>query len=272
LHILEYACFACSENERYLSTLTVEAGCEPFLSRMTLVQWLASQLKLLNQQKLPSEGIKKDCFRGILAVMMNTTESNEDGCQSLCESDGLDILCQCLQHLTHQIKGPDGNMNALRAWIDEISALLGVLINIVEAKPEALVRIKEVALQMSSNIQEESMLRIVIDLFVVSSEGEKSAEATDGDEITLDSLQRGEGKAMGSIVSVYSGILLAFLVVDDATTYAHAISLLPYDSMTPVIVIIRKCLAFYKNVGALTSKTEQSLHDLIRKLESQMAT
>jgi len=269
LTILEHACFACPNNVSYLSSLRVSSGCPPFLSEMEVQQWLTSQIKLLCSQKLMPEGLKKDCFQGVLAVIMNITEGNEEVARAISESEGLENLCNCFKYIVLQHSTSPPSMETIKPWIDEVSALLGILINIVEAEDAAIARIKTINLaRYSKEDSKEKVLDIATSLFILSSDDKGGVEHSgNSGEVTLDSLCDGEGKAMGSVVRVYSGILIGFIVVQDSISTSKALDLLGYNSLEPVIETIKQCLAFYKNVGALTSKTEASLQRLISRLE-----
>ncbi|KAI8110351.1 hypothetical protein M9435_002027 [Picochlorum sp. BPE23] len=274
LSILEQACFACQENEEHLARLEVESGVPPLLSKLPFVQWLTMQVKVLSGQKLSPEGLKKECYRGFLGLLMNITEGNEGACKALLQSDGIEALCNALARLVFGCtdSGRETNLDSFKAWIDEISASLGVLINIVEAEPTALDKIKAITLQRGdSSTVSSTILEIVAKLFNLCSKEEKDPiTSTNDNEVTLESLRDSEGQAMGSIIGAYSGILLGFLVVNDPEACAQAKCMLSSDSLRPLIGVIQKCFAFYKNVGALTPKTEASLQGLLVQLESQI--
>lgn len=247
------------------------AGFPPFLSEMVFTQWLGCQIKVFCSQKLLPEGLKKDCFQGVLAVIMNITEGNKEVARAISESDGLEQICYCLKYVTlhHNISTP--SIATINPWIDEISALLGILINIVEADDNSISKIKSITLnKYHSGDSRDRVLDIIILLFVLSSDEKGETDcASRGGEVTLDSLREGEGKAMGSAVSVYSGILLGFMIAEDPLAYSQSLELLPFETLDPVITTITKCLAFYKGLGALTPRTEVTLKDLITKLESR---
>lgn len=269
--ILEHACFACPDNVNHLSTLQVSSGCPPYLSEMKFTHWLISQIKLLCSQKLMPEGLKKDCFQGILAVVMNITEGNEKVAKSISGSDELETLCNSFKYIVLQNNIYVPSIDNLKPWIDEVSTLLGILINIVEAEDAAVARIKSTSLsRYHPGDSRESVLDIATLLFVLSTDEKRGTESAGDGEVTLDSLRDGEGRAISSVVGAYSGILIGFLVVQDPLASSQALKLLEFDNLTPVIDNIRKCLAFYKNVGALTSKTETSLQRLISRLEQPL--
>lgn len=96
LATLEQSCFACQENEEYLAKLEVESGVPPLLSKLPFVQWLTMQIKVLSGQKLGTEGLKRECFRSFLGLVMNITEGNEGACNLLLQSDGIETLCNVL--------------------------------------------------------------------------------------------------------------------------------------------------------------------------------
>lgn len=90
------------------------------------------------------------------------------------------------------------------------------------------------------------------------------------EEVTLDSLQAGEGHGAASIVEVYAAILLGFLIEGDAAAQAEAAGLLPGGSVKPVVAAVARCLQFYVQAGAITKGTEDSLRALLSSLQSQL--
>lgn len=201
---------------------------------------------------------------------MNLTEGNEKAAKALAGSDGLESLCYCVKCIVVQqtVTGP--SIDTISFWIDELSTLLGILINIVEANDAAIAQIKRINLiKYDDGDNREKLLDIVTLLFLLTSDEDRGKDSVSNGEVTLDSLRDGEGRAIGSIISAYSSILLGFLVDEDPSACSRALEILNFESLSPVIATIRKCLAFYKNVGALTARTEISLGQLIARLESQ---
>jgi hypothetical protein len=91
------------------------------------------------------------------------------------------------------------------------------------------------------------------------------------DEVTLDSLQHGEGEGAASIVEVYAAILLGFLIEGDRGAQAEAALLLPGKTIAPVAAAVARCLQFYVSAGAITKSTEDSLRALLASLKQQIA-
>lgn len=106
LSILEHASFACPENESYLSTLTMSYGVHPFTTELYFAQWLLNQTNTLCFQILSNQGLKKECLRGFLGVLMNITQDNLEGCKVVVVSNGAQSLCSSLRLLVYG--DPDG--------------------------------------------------------------------------------------------------------------------------------------------------------------------
>jgi hypothetical protein len=70
-----------------------------------------------------------------------------------------------------------------------------------------------------------------------------------------------------SIVEVYSGILLGFLVRDGGPDLAAAVAgLLPGGSLDPLTSATGRCLDFYVRTGAITDHTKATLQALLQQL------
>jgi hypothetical protein len=70
-----------------------------------------------------------------------------------------------------------------------------------------------------------------------------------------------------SIVEVYSGILLGFLVRDGGPGLAAAVAgLLPGGSLDPLTSATGRCLDFYVRTGAITDHTKATLQALLQQL------
>lgn len=123
LFIFEHACFACHDNEAYLSHMNIEHGVPPFVTEISLVKWLLMQVGILTHQTIPESGLKKECMRGILAVLMNITQENEDGCKLVLASGGVDTLCSCIQALVYRMDGEQRTSFINRTYILEINKI-----------------------------------------------------------------------------------------------------------------------------------------------------
>lgn len=71
----------------------------------------------------------------------------------------------------------------------------------------------------------------------------------------------------GSIVEVYTAVLLGFLIEGSPSLQKTAAALLPTHSVGPVVAAIARCLDFYVRTGAMTKKNEDSLRHLLASLE-----
>jgi hypothetical protein len=137
LLLLENACFACPDNEALLLAVQVRSGVEPLISTAGLVSWLVQQLGLLSRQALIT-GIKKDCLRALLAVLMNLTQNNPAGCNAVVDAGALAPVAALLAQIVRggpKIKGVVAGREELAAWLDELSGCLALLINLVEHQP-----------------------------------------------------------------------------------------------------------------------------------------
>jgi len=135
LKVLEHACFACPENEERLVAAMVTSGVAPMMVSMPVPKWLVSLVEALVRQGLTA-GMKKDCLRSALAVLMNASQNNAEGSKALVAGGVMAVAPQLLARMLlgdgHRNKGCLNNAAELSAWADELSSCMGLLINLVE--------------------------------------------------------------------------------------------------------------------------------------------
>eukprot|EP00887_Chlorella_sp_A99_P003842 scaffold11.g3842.t1 len=134
LLLLENACFACPANEAHLVAATVRQGLPPLVVQGSAVGWLVQRVGELGRQGL-LPGLKKDCLRAMLAVLMNCTQSNPAGCERVVAEGGLEAAAPLLAQMVAggpKLRGAAHSREELTAWVDELSACLGLLINLTE--------------------------------------------------------------------------------------------------------------------------------------------
>jgi hypothetical protein len=287
LSVLEHSSFACEENETALVAMNVSAGVAPFVARQSLPAWLIQQLQSLAQQGSIS-GLKKDCLRSVLAVLMNITQGNGAGCIAVAEAGGVQAVCLALAKIVlggePRWRGALYDPQQLEAWVEELTVCLGLLINLAEQSVERRIAMRTVSLQVdgrpgdgdgSSGHGEKGVVwllsRIITAVAGGVGEPRVTASSQHEDEVTLDTLQRGEGEAAGSIIEVYAAILLGFLVDGDMKAQEEVAQQLPGGTLAPVISAVQRCLHFYVATGALTQSTEASLRALVASLQDNLS-
>jgi len=259
LLVLEQACFACAENQNVLNEKEVEVGCPPLEKVVCFNQFLVGLIRTLasHNRRLPSEGIKKDCFLLLISLLMNTTEGDSRACRDIQPEH----LIACIGNLWDDSRVPHRGSS----HTDELSALLGVMINVVD----------EIGCESICEERESlSELVTILCAMVTSEAREGVGDAGDGgvdvDEgsVTLESLEQRDAKQKGSS-EAYGSILLGFLVVGSAEARELAEAQLKGrsgDGLDGIKASIERVLAFYLSVGALTPKTQARLTGLIDAL------
>jgi len=71
-----------------------------------------------------------------------------------------------------------------------------------------------------------------------------------------------------SIVEVYCGMLLGFLVRDCPEVAPAVASSLQDKSLQPIVCAVQRCLSFYISTGAITEHTRSTLEQLLQHLEA----
>lgn len=281
LAVLEHACFACAENEAHLVSMQVTQGVAPMLVRASLCQWLVQQMQAIARQAAIA-GLKKDCLRGVLAVLMNMTHNNPVGCERVIAVSGIETACLALARIClggAHARGVLQSGDELRAWMDELNGCLGLLINCAEENKAVCSKMRALQLPAGGEgaaaaaglVGMLSRLIATVTAAAVPEPAKDQEEEAAAEEVTLDALQDGEGEAAASIVEVYAAILLGFLVEGDKEAQKAAAELLPGKSLAPVVSAVQRCLNFYVTAGAITQRTEASLRALLASLQSDLA-
>ena len=215
------------------------------------------------------------------------THNNQTGCEKVVAVSGLESASFVLWRIClggHHMKGVFQSGDELRAWLDEINGCLGLLINCVEEDLQNRAKLRNMPLPagddvgiggVSGNGLVGLLSRLISNVMAAGGkgdpqegkEGDVPTQASQGEEVTLDTLQHGEGEAAASIIEVYAAILLGFLVEGDKKAQNEAAQHLPGKSLSPLISAVRKCLNFYVTAGALTQRTEASLRALLASLQ-----
>lgn len=220
------------------------------------------------------------------------THNNESGCEKVVAVSGLDTACLILWRICHggaHMKGVFQSGDELRAWLDEVNGCLGLLINCVEEDKQNRAKLRTMQLPVVGDTAGSSgsasgsglvglLSRLICIVMAATGKGgygeekggDSATQGSQGEEVTLDALQHGEGEAAASIIEVYAAILLGFLVEGDKKAQNEAAQQLPENSMKPVISAVQKCLNFYVTAGALTQRTEASLRALLASLQTDM--
>lgn len=265
LSILEQACFACERNQQILNEKQLETGCPPLEKIVGFNQFLVGLIRTLasHNRRLPSEGIKKDCFLLLISVLMNTTEGDAGACRDIQPEH----LSRCICKLWSDTE------ERRMSHTDELSALLGVLINVVD----------EVGCDSICS-DREALSQLVIVLCAMTKATGDDAEGCrhnghgrvdvdqvdlDDGSVTVESLDRRDARQ--SSAEAYGSILLGFLLVGSAEVRHEVQETLGQAGVDRVRASIERTLAFYLRVDALTQKTKERLSALITSLSSLVA-
>ena len=198
-------------------------------------------------RRLPSEGIKKDCFLLLISVLMNTTEGDERACRDV----QVEHLCGCLIKLWKEGGG---------AYADEMSALLGVLINVVD----------EIGCEgLTTGGGEQALVDVLCAM--TKAGGEEAEEEADRHQVTVDCLDERD-KRQKSSAEAYAAILLGFMIVADEgdgerSSSVRAQVVRKLGGVACVKASIERTLGFYTSTGAVTQKTVERLGALVDGLE-----
>jgi hypothetical protein len=252
LSILEQSCFACPQNQSALNSKTVNVGCPPLEKMVTFNQWLVSQIRTLtsHNKQLPDTGLKKDCFLLLISVLMNTTEGDKNACCDL----HIDYLGSCLIKLHRD--------DSEKSHSDEMSALIGVLINIIDEVGTLCIGDEALLYEMI-----DSLCQIVEDR--TTGAGFESVSPSRGEDIvTVESLEQKNRSRQTSSVAVYSAILLGFLAANNEQGGLIRCKIADrLGSLDPLVELIEQTLNFYMTVGAVTEKSSRRLACIIERLK-----
>ncbi|KAL6785685.1 hypothetical protein ACKKBF_B01230 [Auxenochlorella protothecoides x Auxenochlorella symbiontica] len=267
LVLFEAATFACPENAG-------EACAMQVTSRCTLLAWLVQMVATLASQGLRL-GLKKDCMRCAISVLVNLSQNSQAGCEQLlgCGAVGtvLDLITLVVQ---------DGGLDEglakdnwdLETWLDELCGCLGLLVNIAEHGPDFRAQLRACA--SSEDIHaahaHSGVLQCVLEL-LKRLHGSTASEPAAPVEISCAPAPEFTSSAPGAkdLIVMYASILLGFVVMDDSSLRQHAEEILSDPGLRRPIQSIRLALRFYSGTGALMQENEQNLTALLQSLEAE---
>lgn len=291
LQVLESACFACPENEAFLLGASVAVGVPPMVAYPGFVGWLVQQLELLSRQALIS-GIKKDCLRGLLAVLLNATQNNPAGCAAVVAAGVMQPAAAILAQIVRggpKIRGVLAGGGELAAWHDVLSTCIALFINLAEHEPSWRRQLR--ALQLpdpaagggaGARVQLVPLLCALL-AQVATPAGAKpfdghlqgpgaalARRASLGTgEISADCLAAREDLDVRSMAEVYAAVLLGFLIQDCPDARRQAAALLPGRSLDGVAAAVGRALDFYATMGAMTQDNMDNLRGLLTSLQEE---
>ncbi|KAL4437365.1 hypothetical protein ABPG75_004504 [Micractinium tetrahymenae] len=291
LHVLESACFACPENEAFLLGASVAVGVPPMVASPGFVGWLVQQLELLSRQAL-IPGIKKDCLRGLLAVLLNATQNNPAGCAAVVAAGVIQPAAAVLAQIVRggpKIKGVLAGEGELAAWHDVLSTCMALFINLAEHQPSWRQQLR--ALQLPDPAPSAAggsggrvqLVPLLCSLLakVATPPGARPGEGTPrapavalarrvslgSGEISADCLALREDLDVKSMAEVYAAVLLGFLIQDCPEARGQAAALLPGRSLDGVAAAVEHALDFYATMGAMTQDNVDNLRGLLASLQ-----
>lgn len=233
-----------------------------------------------------------------LSVLMNLIHDNRDGGVLICGVGGMDVAADIYSTLLQDSQGDhEALCAAVLQHLDLLSVALGVLINLVSNEPQhsrklAAAGAGEAGSAASSSQGVSTFVQLLCT--VVSALGQLLQQHMDQEEAGSQQAAAGPSSAAAglpagakvvtspsaaaealgsntaseaSIVEVYSGMLLGFLVRDGDPDLAQAVAAqLPGSSLEPLTSATGRCLDFYVRTGAITDHTRTTLEQLLRHL------
>lgn len=119
----ENACFACPANEAHVAAARITRGVPPLTTSVPAMAWLVGAVADLGAAGLGSSGLKKDCLRAALAVLMNCTQDNPAGCEAVVAAGGLEAVAPVVAQIVEggpKLRGATHSRDDLTAWVDEL--------------------------------------------------------------------------------------------------------------------------------------------------------
>ncbi|KAL4429823.1 hypothetical protein ABPG77_010940 [Micractinium sp. CCAP 211/92] len=292
LHVLESACFACPENEAFLLGTSVTVGVPPMVASPGFVSWLVQQLELVSRQALIA-GIKKDCLRGLLAVLLNATQNNAAGCVAVVAAGVMQPAAAVLAQIVRggpKIRGVLAGEGELAAWHDVLSTCIALFINLAEHEPSWRHQLRDLqlpdpaagAMGGAARVQLVPLMCALL-AKVATPPGTKPGDGTSKaaplarraslgtGEISADCLAAREDLDVRSMAEVYAAVLLGFLIQDCPEARSQAAALLPGRSLDGVAAAVGRALDFYATMGAMTQDNMENLRCLLASLQQQQA-
>eukprot|EP00879_Flechtneria_rotunda_P018831 GHRR01019765.1.p1 GENE.GHRR01019765.1~~GHRR01019765.1.p1 ORF type:complete len:522 (+),score=215.01 GHRR01019765.1:1777-3342(+) len=308
LLVLENATFTCQENGRALVQLQVSAAAKGQLTTAELQPFPAVLVQVTEQLLTDIDSTdSRQALHVCLSVLMNLSHQNPEGGAIISKAGGLGVAADTINRLLGPVQQCHQALcQQVLQHLELVSVALGLLINLVSGEPAHSRQLAGApAAAACQEAEHEGLIPLLCN--VMSAIGQLLEDAHerqhDSDEYdatgsptvgaTADSysramcngsqheVNRSEGGNGGlssnsageaSIIQVYCGMLLGFLVRDCADLAVTVPQLLDGGSMEPVLGAVERCLAFYVSTGAITDHTRQTLEELLQHLNSLSAS
>lgn len=245
-------------------------------------------------------------LHALLSVMMNLIHDNKQGGALLCSMGGMDIAADTYSRLLLPSAGSQDSLcEAVLKHLELVSVSLGVLMNLVSNEPQHSKQLAAAggAAGGSSSSGVSSFVWLLCTVMSALGqllqhyneaeeagsaaargaaaaaagsppEGAAGAGVSSGAKVVTSASAAAEAlgsntASEASIVEVYSGILLGFLVRDGGPGLAQEVAaLLPGGSLDPLLSATGRCLDFYVRTGAITDHTKVTLEQLLQQLNA----
>jgi hypothetical protein len=247
-------------------------------------------------------------LHALLSVMMNLIHDNKQGGALLCSMGGMDVAADTYSRLLLPSAGSQDSLcEAVLKHLELVSVSLGVLMNLVSNEPQHSKQLAAAGDQGAAGSSSSSGVSSFVRLLctVMSALGQLLQQCNEAEEAGFAAARGAAAAAAGSppggaagagptsgakvvtspsaavealgsntaseasIVEVYSGILLGFLVRDGGPLLAQEVcALLPGRSLDPLLLATGRCLDFYVRTGAITDHTKATLEQLLQQLNA----
>lgn len=230
-------------------------------------------------------------LHALLSVMMNLIHDNKQGGALLCSAGGMDVAADTYSRLLlPSATSQEALCGAVLKHLELVSVALGVLMNLVSNEPQhsrQLAAAGDGGGGSNGGGRVSSFVHLLCTVMSALGQllqhqqdpddqpGSRTTAAAAAPGAKVVTSPSAAAEALGSntaseasIVEVYSGILLGFLVRDGGPPLAQAVcALLPGRSLDALTSATGRCLDFYVRTGAITDHTKATLELLLRQLE-----
>ena len=223
-------------------------------------------------------------LKSVLCTLTNVTNENKDGCDAVVGEDcrGLLVIASLIPWLALSIEGftlRDANeRKRTRTPTDDsgsslLNAALVLLVNIVEADATTADALRNAMVRLPGDSSRGvSFVEALTMLYLQSGgadedEGEGDKEtAEEAQHLTADMIKSYSSKTNGEdlILQAYCGLLLAFLIEDDAALRAEVTSRFPEkpqgtSRLKPLADTLERFHAFHESLNSISSASSERL-------------
>ena len=219
--------------------------------------------------------------KSVLSVLMNVTNENVEGCQSVCGEDdgGLLIIASLIPWFARSVEGytlSDLKDKQHRSRVPDddagsslLNAALALLVNIIEADATMASKLRSTVVDIGG--KPISFVEILTLLFLQSGGADEVKDepvAAPQEHITAEMIEKHQKDGDDVILQAYTALLLAFLIEDQPAMRAEVTSRFPPGGgLKPLAETLERFHSFHESLNSISAKSSDRLVKVVSWLK-----